>query len=1553
MKLSFSVTCARALRIAQVATALLPVRSPAQTLEEALDSPPGWTWTTSATAADGSTPVPGGVWTGQTAVTHDGVDAARSGTLPLYGTAKLRTESITGPGTVIFWRRHGRSYEENPFAIVANGVNVGPFLPGGTWQPVAIDYPSGPGTLEFGWYNTDSAGTEPDNHAYVDEVAFQSTTGAPQFLPDPPPDLTVGEGYTIQPPIALLGEKPMMLETTPAGQTWTNSTTLEAPAPGSPPRHSGWPFGLEATPARSGTWTVTASNALGSVTRTFNVIVVPAAPHSIGIDGPGSAWAGATVRLTAQPRGTAPFTYQWKKDGTPLAGKTDQTLEITGFSAADEGNYTVEVTNGLGSRESGAHSIVLGNDPPTLVSQSGNVDQALFGFDSLQVEVTGTPPFNTEWRKDGQVIESNNGVSDGSGWRSLSGDPSDTPGVYVFRSANGLGEVVSAPMVVQVGEGVGIADGLDNTNVGWRYPYTGSPGWHRQTTETHDGTDAVALLNSDPTPLRTAVEGPAVVSFWWRVQDGTLDFSVDGTVAATLSSPGSDSGWQEVNVSLGAGWHELEWQTQSWTPAAWLDQFTALGGSGGPVLVSQPVGGNYSFGDPVTLSVTVTGTGPFDYRLFRDDDPTPVQEALGQTATTFDFTLFADFSTPGAYWIEITDAASRTAASDDAVISVNGDFGSLINLATAVGQPTLTWSYTDFSVSDGNTYPIRAWYRTRQDGVAPGAESSARTPALNAGEMAAVVMQYDSGVPTPTRLRFWARAAGANLGDVLFVGVNGTLATLTPAGTTTGASGETWTAYDVMLSGGLSEVQFEALPVVNGVAVWLDRIEFTPATPPVITQQPVPLTLPAGESGGLSVTATSPVPVTYQWFKTGTGALAGQTNDVLTFPTIAAGDAGQYYVEVSNEFGTTTSATVTVTVTGPRPQITQPLQPQQLSPGDDLSLQVAAASSNGPLTYRWYRNGVLVQTGGTTFQRTNVTTADHGLYRVEVSDPYYTTSSQAQVTVSVLYYHLTVLLPVETNGFAVATAINNTGVVAGYWGSVGKVPADVSAVVWQNAVPTRMTPSGSSFNWSWSINNHGQAAGELLGLDRGAQKGVVRWSPPYATGVFDNLGYPTGATLMEFSRINDAGVIAATDSGMGFFGSPRFAYRYTTAGVWELLGSLTGATPLRGAVDRGWATALDINNAGVIVGNTYFLEAGLTETNNIPTQTTGWFFDPARPGQRTAMDTLSPDLALSPAQPWGWIDSVNDLGDMAARRYGAGSPTKLFLIQANGTVTKLLERPPRTAVPDDESFNVDALNNRREMVGYYHVPDGQHAALIRSRGTPPGGTPSALNDFELYDLNDLVLGGTGGYVLRLANDINDQGQIVGEMTRPGENTVGFLLTPVTAYTGMAALAVDDVIVRRAGQSLRFSGASLTRNDHGTPPLSLDSVAGTSMGGGTIIGPDADGWYRYTPPAGPDAPDNFTYVVRAGDGSTDTGTVRVLIEAEPPTSENQLPIQLLPGGEVRVRFVGIPGRTYHIEVASAVEGPWTRVATVVAGPTGLVEYQETPPPGGSRFYRMVE
>ncbi len=1517
----------------------------AQTLEEALDAP-GVVWTTSVVDGFGQ-PAAGGEWTGQTAVTHDGADAARSGALPLFYTSRLRTQSFTGPGTVTFWRRHGLPGGGNPFAMYANGHWMGLFLPGGDWQPVAIDLPPGPASLEFSWANFDIDGLQPDNFAYLDEVAFHPTTGAPVFVPDPPPNLTVGEGYTIQFSTPVLGEKPMLLLLGAPGESFFYQHTVPVLENGSPPVVSGIPYGFAGTTNLAGVWTIIASNAVGVVTNTFSVTITPAAPHSIYIDGPFEAWAGAAVTLTANPRGTAPFTYQWEKSGSPLVGETNRTLVLASFSTAEEGEYSVVISNALGFAESPPHSIGLGNQPPSILTQSTSLDLPLYDFGLLEVSFDGTPPFGVKWERDGEgVSESDQYYLDSSFY--LYGFPDDEPGIYIVTITSGLGQVRSNPMVVQVGNGVDIAEAVDNRSVGWRYQDL--PGtWTGQTTVTHDGVDALSILSQPPTPLRTAVQGPAVVSFWWRVVDGALDFSLDGALEETLTADGSDSGWQQVTRTLGPGWHEFEWQTQSVgnpTAEAYLDEFQITGGGGSLAIISHPQGGHFNPGDTANLSISVSGLGPFEYRLHKDE--TLVQTVTDEASAGYTFPVWLDSSAPGAYWIEVVDAANQTAASDDAVISVAGDFGSLVNFATAVNQRTQTWYYTDYSVRDSMSHsPVEAWYRTRADGVPAGQERCARTPILQAGELAAVVMELDA--PTPTRLRFWMKFVGAAPGNVFGLAVNGALETPNEIGTQPGTSGDTWTGYEVDLAAGFSEIQWEVLAQTDGVVGYLGLIELTPATPPAITQQPANLIIPAGETNALSVVANSPVPLTYQWFKLGSGALAGQTNNTLPFAPAAAGDAGQYFVEVSNAFGTTPSTTVTLTVTGPRPQITQPLQPQWLQPGQNLILEVAATSGNGALTYRWYRGPTFVQNGGTNFQRTGVTSADSGLYRVEVSDPYYTVTSEARVTVSPLLYNVTWLWSYETNGVATPYSVNNNGVVAGYaWG-----PATGGAVtVWTNASPLRLTPPGAPFSWSYSMNE----AGDIVGVQFATNwlqdpNTILRWSPPYSPANFTDLGAPLGHPFVEIARINNRGEIVTTETGTGLFGQPRFSFRYTAAGGWEPLGPLVGTTPLGGAVEQGWSTALDINNAGVIVGLSYF-----QEPNFLPTQATGWSFDPAvTPRQRTAMDTLGAPLALTSTQPWGWLDAVNDLGDMVGRRWGTNAPTKLYLRRATGQVDNLLELPVSPAF-DGESFNVDAMNNRREMVGYYSTATGQAAALMRDRNSPPGGTPTSFNNFALFDLNDLVVGGTGDFVLRLANDINDAGQIVGSASRVSGtgDTPGFLLTPATPYPPLAARAVEDVLSRPAGQSLTFSADTLKVNDLGLTPLNVIAVASASTGGGTITDLGG-GQYRYDPPAGPDAPDSFIYTLQAADSSSAIGEVRVVPAPPPLPPSNGAPVQVLPLDQVRVRFEGLPpGRTFRIEVASDLAGPWSHLATFIVGPDGVVEYVETPPPSASeRFYRVVE
>jgi hypothetical protein len=1523
----------------------LPVIS--QTLPEALDTTDilwsTWVTDTQEKVVTGT----GGEWSGQTAVTHDGVDAARSGTLPTGHTAHLRTESLSGPGTVTFWRRHGLTNYVSPYLLQANDQWIYRDFPGGEWQPLAVELPPGPATLEFLWQNSDWAGQATDNFAYVDEVVVHEASGAPVFFPSWPSQLTAGEGYRLNFNVPVLGAKPMRIDAYPPDSSWSYYTQVPQLMANDAPRLSGYFSSPLAETNSAGTWTIVASNALGVVTNYITTVITSTPPHSIYIEGPYEVWAGAQVELVAQPSGTPPFTYQWEKDGAPLPGQVDATLVLPHFSAADEGVYAVVVSNALGATRSSEHWISLGDQPPMITSAPDDVNLSLYDYGYLEADFEGTPPFMITWRRDGQVVDEDPYTIYTGTFLSLYGRMVDTPGVYTVSITNGLGGVQSDPVVVQVGLGIDLAAALDNPTVGWRQESPYDVWWTSQSVVTHDGEDAAGFTDFAPGSLRTAVRGPATISFWWRAMDAELSFQVDGVEKELLEAVEDDSGWQKVVLQLDSGWHELEWLPgwEDWdypNSQVYVDEFEIFVASK-PEILQQPQGGDFTINDTAHLTIGVLGETPFRYQLYRGD--TLLQTVSDVASSTYSFDVPIQNDSAGAYWIEVTDALGRSATSDDAIISVDDNFGVLDNFAAAVNQPDEDWYYTDWSWLSGDSYyPIRPWYRTYADGFPAGTAACGRTPVLQAGELAAVFMDYDA--PTPMVLRFWLRLNGATPEEAFGLSLDGDLQNPIVIGTAPGTSGEIWTGYEIALGTGFTEIQWEILAPVDGVVAFLGNIEVLSVAPPEITQQPEPLVLVAGERGNLSVNVSGAGPFTYQWFKQGVGPLSGETAATLSFASAAAGDSGVYWVEVANPFGTTTSDTVTVTVTGPRPYFTQVLQPQQLLPGDNLSLEVAVVSANGPLTYRWYHDGTLVPSSGSTYSRTGVTTADAGLYRVEVSDPYYTITNETRVTVSPVLYTVTWLWASETNHSAGPEAINNSGVVVG--------DTDSGATVWTNGTPLRLTPSGTPFSQAYSINDQG----DVVGIQYGPRwfegpRTVQVWSPPYAPANFTNLGTPAGHPFIDIARLNNRGEIIATESAMGLFGQPRYSFRYTPAEGWSHLGPLTGTSPLPPAIDQGWATILDINNAGLIVGLSYF-----QEENFNPTQATGWRFDPTvRPLRRQAMDTLDPRLALTPAEPWGWLDVVNDLGDIIGRHWATNAPTKLYLIDANGITHKLLERPPVLfGIHDDgEGFNIDAMNNRREMVGYRRAEDGGHAILVRDRTVAPGVLPTTFNNFEMYDLEDLVIGGTGEFRLAYARGMNDAGQIVGSTRRDSGDggAPGFLLTPVMAYPDQSAHALEDLITRTAGEPVEFSASSLLVNDLGVAPLAVVNVATSSDNGGTITDLGG-GQYRYTPPAGPDQPDRFTYTLQAADSTTAEGTVRVLLAPAPLPPPDGSAVQVLPEDQVRIRFEDLPpGQTFRLEAAQDPEGPWVQLATFIVRPDGVVEYIEMPPlDANARFYRVV-
>src|SRR5205085_11922041 len=121
-------------------------------------------------------------------------------------------------------------------------------------------------------------------------------------------------------------------------------------------------------------------------------------------------------------------------------------------------------------------------------------------------------------------------------------------------------------------------------------------------------------------------------------------------------------------------------------------------------------------------------------------------------------------------------------------------------------------------------------------------------------------------------------------------------------------------------------------------------------------------TLTAGTSLSLTVTATGPGPLGYQWTKNGS-PISGATASSLQIASAQATDAGIYAVRISSGEATMTSANATITVTPPNspPPPTAPMiaaQPasQNLAVGAQLLLTVTATGS-APINYQWTKNG--------------------------------------------------------------------------------------------------------------------------------------------------------------------------------------------------------------------------------------------------------------------------------------------------------------------------------------------------------------------------------------------------------------------------------------------------------------------------------------------------------------------------------------------------------------------------------------------------------------------
>ena len=162
---------------------------------------------------------------------------------------------------------------------------------------------------------------------------------------------------------------------------------------------------------------------------------------------------------------------------------------------------------------------------------------------------------------------------------------------------------------------------------------------------------------------------------------------------------------------------------------------------------------------------------------------------------------------------------------------------------------------------------------------------------------------------------------------------------------------------------------------------------------PVITQQPQSQTNIAYLNVMLSVVATSPTPLSYQWRFNG-APVRDATNSILLLENVQPAQAGAYDVVVLNPSGSIVSSSATLSLLIPARFVVQPLS-QEVRLGTNVNFSVGVFSTAPPVQYQWLFNGQPIPGAtGPAYSITNIGLEHGGDYMVVVTDGVSTTNSE-------------------------------------------------------------------------------------------------------------------------------------------------------------------------------------------------------------------------------------------------------------------------------------------------------------------------------------------------------------------------------------------------------------------------------------------------------------------------------------------------------------------------------------------------------------------------------
>ncbi|MEZ5316895.1 MAG: CAP domain-containing protein [Vicinamibacterales bacterium] len=401
---------------------------------------------------------------------------------------------------------------------------------------------------------------------------------------------------------------------------------------------------------------------------------------------------------------------------------------------------------------------------------------------------------------------------------------------------------------------------------------------------------------------------------WFAGATGDTSSPVEDATDASFTTPAlaaTHSYW--VRVSNGAGSAD----STTATVAVTAPPLPPGPGPVVPAITRQPQHQAVSFGQVATLSVEASGTGPLGYQWYLGASGVMTSPVAGATAATYST---PSLSTTTNYWVRVSNAAGKV---DSATATVT--------VATPAPAPAPAPTPAPPSAPAPAPEPTPPAPTPAPPAPTPDpTPAPTPTPTPTPSGVAPTIAAQPSGVSIASGGTATLSVSASGTGPLTYQWYRGASgATSSPVsgatspGFTTPALTAT-TSYWARVTNAYGHADSSAATVTVTAPAPSPPPPSPPppsGTAPAISTQPQGTTINAGQVASLWVVAAGTDPISYQWYQGAKGVTTSPVSGAVYsgFSTPALGATTQFWVRVTNPWGSVDSSAATITVNAPAP----------------------------------------------------------------------------------------------------------------------------------------------------------------------------------------------------------------------------------------------------------------------------------------------------------------------------------------------------------------------------------------------------------------------------------------------------------------------------------------------------------------------------------------------------------------------------------------------------------------------------------------------------------